>query len=181
MNISENVKWITTPSADWKAYRNRSYKAKIQLADPDRIYNVPDKKGLVYNFLEDSYEKVSSNGFVVTGVIGEIWPVSKKAIAKYDISPECITSEPTEVDTVELDTVYAAIPIPAEIQFTLEVDYGEKAVLKGNRSGIDHGSGDYILAAARLINGKFLPDFNDSGRIVNGAIFDMLYRPLQEQ
>lgn len=92
------------------------------------------------------------------------------------VSPENITAEPLEVDTVELDTVYSAVMIPVDTQFTLEVDYGERAVLRGNRPGIAHGAGDYVLVTAKKVNGVYIPDLDDSGRIVNGAIFYKLYK-----
>ena len=109
-----------------------------------------------------------------------MWPIDAGALRKYRIAPEEITAEPIEVDTVELDTVYAAIQIPKDIPFTLEADYGEKTLLHGNRSGIPNGEGDYILVLARSSSDdKFVPDFADSGRIVNGAIFNKLYKPLE--
>ena len=145
MNISKNNQWITNNPTQWKFYTNRSYRAKIQIADSQQVYNVADKPGVVYNCLEDAYENVSDTGYVVTGIVGEMWPIGEKAVKKYNVNPANITAEPMEIDTVELDTVYAAIRIPTETQFTLEVDYGEKAVLRGNRSGMEHGNGDYVL------------------------------------
>ena len=62
MNISVNIQWITEDSADWKLYTNRSYRAKVQKADPHQVYNVAGKPGVVYNFFEDSYEKVGDSG-----------------------------------------------------------------------------------------------------------------------
>ena len=176
MNISENIRWITSVPTLWRFYTNRSYRAKIQTADSQRVYNGADKPGVVYNCLEDAYEKVGDSGYVVTGIVGEMWPIGEKAVKKYKVAPKDITAEPIEVDTVELDTVYADIVIPSDIMFRLEVDYGEKAVLRGNRLGIDHGEGDYVLVAAKLVNGIYIPDFDDSGRIINGAIFEKLYK-----
>ncbi len=51
-------------------------------------------------------------------------------------------------------------------------------ILHGNRPTLDHGEGDYILVAAKQVDGTYLPDFSDSGRIVNGTIFDTLYQPI---
>lgn len=176
MNISENIQWITNNSTEWRFYTNKSYRAKIQTADSKQVYNVAGQPGIVYNCLEDAYEKVNDTGYVVTGIVGEMWPISEKAIQKYRVNPERITAKPMEVDTVELDTVYAAVQIPNDTPFTLEVDYGEKAVLQGNRSGIAHGDGDYVLLTTKIVNGVYCPDFEDSGRIVNGEIFHQLYR-----
>ena len=176
MNISENIRWMTSDPTLWKFYTNRSYRAKIQTADSLRVYNVAGKPGVVYNCLEDAYEKVGNSGYVVTGIVEEMWPIGEKAVKKYNVDPKNISAEPIEVDTVELETVYAAILIPSDTRFTLEVDYGEKAVLRGNRLGIDHGDGDYVLVVAKLIEGVYIPDFDDSGRIINGAIFEKLYK-----
>ena len=178
MNISKNINWIKNDHENWVFCTNRSYKAKIQIADPEQIYNVPDRPGVVYNCLEDSYEKVGDSGYVITGILGEMWPIGEGSVKKYKVDPNTITNVPKTVDTVELDTVYAAIMIPADEEFTLEVDYGEKALLKGNRNGIGHGKGDYVLVSAKLIDGKYQPDLSDSGRIINGRIFEKLYKVL---
>ena len=61
-----------------------------------------------------------------------------------------------------------------------ETDYGEKALLRGNRPEIPHAGGDYVLVFAKKQNGIYSPDFTDSGRIVNGTIFKVLYKPLSE-
>lgn len=180
MNISENIRWIMSDTAGWKLYTNRSYTAKIQKGDPDRIYNVPDQPGVVYNFFEDAYEKVSASNYVVTGAAGEMWPIGAGALPKYDIAPSAITSEPQSVNTIELDTVYAAIRIPVDTQFTLETDYGEKAILNGNHAHIDHAEGDYVLVTAKYADGRYRPDFTDCGRIVNGTIFNTLYKSAAE-
>lgn len=179
MNISDNIKWILE-SDKWELYKNKSYTAMIQTADSTRIYNVPNQPGTVYNILEDSFEKVGGAAAVVRGLAGEMWPIGQSALKKYRIAPENITDVEQPVDTEETDTVFAGIQIPAETVFELEVNYGETAILKGNRPDIGHGSGDYVLAAAKLVDGKYLPDFDDSGRIVNGEIFDKLYQPIKK-
>ena len=94
MNISENIQWITNNSTEWRFYTNKSYRAKIQTADSKQVYNVVGQPGIVYNCLEDAYEKVNDTGYVVTGIVGEMWPISEKAIQKYRVSPERITAKP---------------------------------------------------------------------------------------
>lgn len=177
MNITENVKYITENPQKWGLFTNRSYMAQIQKADPERIYNIPDKKGFVYNQFEDSCEKVNSRNYIITGVAGEMWPINEKNLPKYKVNPEDITYEPQNVMTVETGAVLAGIQIPADIEFMLEVDYGEKSWLKGNHHGIEHGEGDWILVNTTLVNGIYVPDFSDSGRIVNGSIFEKIYKP----
>ena len=106
-----------------------------------------------------------------------MWPIGANAITKYNIAVEDISFEPIDVTTSELETVYAAIRIPTGTEFTLVTDYGRKALLRGNREGIGHGEGDHILVTAVMKNGVYVPNFNDSGRIINGTIFDRLYKP----
>lgn len=178
MNISENIMYILNDNSLWSLYTNKSYKAKIQKADKNKVYNVDGKPGVVYNFFEDSYAEVNEQGLVVTGVAGEMWPIGEDALKKYNVSIEQLSNEPTEVDTIETGAVLCGVQIPVDTEFTLETDYGEKVMLKGNRSGIEHGKGDYVLVAAKLENGKYLPDFSDSGRIVNGTVFDKLYKSM---
>lgn len=181
MNVSENIKTILQNSTSWKLYRNKSYKAKIQKADKNMVYNVEGRPGIVYNFLEDSYAEVNEHGLVVTGVAGEMWPIGEKALEKYQLTDGQPGFEPIEVQTVETDAVYCGVRIPKEIAFFLETDYGVRTMLRGNRLGIDHGDGDYVLVFAKKEKGRYLPDFSDSGRIVNGSIFDLLYQEFHEE
>ena len=85
MNISENIRWITSVPTLWRFYANRSYRAKIQTADSQRVYNVADTPGVVYNCLEDAYEKVGDSGYVITGIAGDMWPIGEKAVKKYNV------------------------------------------------------------------------------------------------
>lgn len=176
MNISGNIMYILNDVSLWQTYTNKSYKAKVQKADKNRIYNVEGRAGIVYNVFEDSYAEVNENGLIVTGVAGEMWPIGESALKKYNVTPEQLDYEPLEVDTVETGAVFFGVLIPKNIEFTLETDYGVKVVLKGNRPDIEHGEGDYVLVASKQENGKYVPDFTDSGRIVNGTIFDKLYK-----
>ena len=175
MNISKNIEYILKDGTKWNLFTNKSYQAQIQKASSDKVYNVPDKKGVVYNFLENTYEKVGDEGYIITGLLGEMWVIPPKSLKKYKIIEKDITNNPQPVMTVETDDVFAGIQILND-EFTLEVDYGEKAILNGNRKGVAHGTGDYIIVATKLENGQYIPDFEDSGRIVNGAIFDKLYK-----
>lgn len=176
MNISENIQWIT-PQISGNFTPIDHIKQRYRLLIRSKYTMLLISRGGVYNCLEDAYEKGSETGYVVTGIVVEMWLIGEKAVQKYNVDPYDITTEPMEVDTVELDTVYAAIMISNDTQFTLEVDYGEKAVLRGNCSEIEYGGGDYVLVMTKFINGEYHPNFNDSDQIVNGAIFDKLYKP----
>ena len=180
MKISDNIHYILT-SDNWSLFTNKCCRVSIQKGHISAIYNVPEKPGIVYNYLEDCFEPINDSCYVITGIAGEMWPVSLLAISKYKISADQITDEPQEVYTVPTGTVYAGICIPSSIPFTLEVDYGQTCILKGNRKGIGHSSGDWILLPAKLSAGRYLPDFQDAGRIINGTIFNQLYAPYSAQ
>ena len=175
MNISENIRYIEQDAAAWTIVRGRIYTVQLQTADPARVYNVPGRPGVVYNQFEDSYAEVNPEGYVVTGVAGEMWPIGAGALRKYDIAPEQITAEPQPVSTKPIDAVYAAIRIPLETAFTVEADYGVKVILNGNKPGIPHGAGDWVLVNAAETADGYAPDFSDAGRIINGTVFDTLY------
>ena len=179
MKISKNIQYILDDNSLWSLYTNKSYRAKIQKADKTKTYNVEGKPGIVYNVFEDSYAEVNEGGLVVTGVAGEMWPIGESALKKYNVSIEQLSFEPIEVDTVETGDILCGVQIPVETEFILETDYGVKVILNGNRPEIEHGNGDFVLVSAKSENGRYVPDFSDSGRIVNGTIFDMLYKAVK--
>ena len=114
----------------------------------------------------------------MTGVSGEMWPIPVSAVSKYDINPEYINEVPVKVRTIETGDIFMGMRIPESEKFWLEVNYGKKSVLNGNADGIEHADGDYILIRAKYEGGRYCPDFNDSGKIINGKIFSCLYREI---
>lgn len=117
-------------SHNWAVYRRKRYQVKIQKAIPDKEYNVPGKKGVVYNCLEDSEEPVEKADYVMTGLVGEMWPIAEKYLSGYEAQPSDIEEEPKEFYTRISDRRYFAIHIPAHIPFSVNDEmYG---VLKGN-------------------------------------------------
>ena len=177
MKISSNIRELVRQGALWQPYRNCSYTVQMQLADPAQVYNVPKKAGVVYNLPEDAYEEVPEVGYVVTGLMGEMWVIPPKALAKYDIDPTKLTHTPQPVRTVETDAVYLGMCVPAEIKFSLVVNYGREVILRGNRDGVPHGDGDRIIVLARREGNRIVPLADEAGRIVNGSIFERLYQP----
>ena len=154
----------------------------VQLAVPSRIYNVPGQPGVVYNSLEDSYAQVSPGGYVITGLMGEMWPIGPETLVKYDIAPELVGDEPQPVMTRPLPDLYAGILIPKDTTFDVIAHYGEKtAVLHGNRPGIAHGCGDWVLVPTAEENGAVHPELSGNGRVINGLLFPKIYRPVVMQ
>ena len=162
MKISSNIRELVRQGALWQPYRNCSYTVQMQLADHAQVYNVPEKAGVVYNLPEDAYEEVPEVGYVVTGLMGEMWVIPPKALAKYDIDPTKLTHTPQPV---------------RKIKFSLVVNYGREVILRGNRDGVPHGDGDRIIVLARREGNCIVPLADEAGRIVNGSIFERLYQP----
>jgi hypothetical protein len=159
------IEEITFNSESWKVYYRNSYDVKIEKAFSDKIYNVPGRAGVIYNFLEDSYEPVKGADYVVTGILGEMWPITKESLCGYDIKANEITDNPITVKTMKRETPYFAIRIPKECKFSVVLE--QMGELKGNRDMIEHGKGDYILCTSFE---------KEDYRIINGQVFDKMYR-----
>lgn len=195
-------RWIENLS-NWKLCQKTRYQVMIQRASADKRYGDVKEPGIVYNFFEDSMEPVVIPGFVITGTCGEMWPVSQEVVIQnYEVElPEGVQ----EIGDVPLPAwsrgksgqMKAAIQIPAEILFEVVLADG-KTVLKGNRAGVGHGTGDYLLFDLKWKN-KWKIKKNDNEderlqkvqkddwsaylepaeapglRIVNGALFQKTY------
>lgn len=157
---------VVENKSNWQKWRKRIYSVKIQKAVKDKIYNVPGKKGVIYNFLEDCEQSLENAAYIVTGLAGEIWPITEKDLSSYDVNPEEIGIEPKEFYTRPNGKEYFGIQIPAEILFSVETKHF--GVLHGNArvNEISHGEGDYILCTSFE---------SENFRIVNGHIFDKMY------
>ena len=164
--INEGYKAILENKENWQKWRKRIYPVKIQKAVKDKIYNVPGKAGVTYNFLEDCEQSLENAAYIVTGLAGEIWPITEKDLASYEVNPEDIGIEPKEFYTKPNGKEYFGIKIPADVTFSVETKHF--GVLNGNANGhkIPHGTGDYILCTSFD---------SENFRIVNGHVFDKMY------
>lgn len=152
-------------SIEWKQYHRKQYYVKIQKAQSDRIYNVKDKAGVVYNYLEKSEALIEGYEYIVTGIVGEMWPIHEKSLCGYEIDDiDSIGTEPKQYKSKTNEVIYMAICIPVEHKFQLELSSG--TILNGNVDGVEHGDGDYILYTS--LEKK---DF----RIINGNVFNRMY------
>lgn len=130
----------------------------------------------VYNEYEDVTETTTyENPFVIIGTVGEkSVPSVATLLKKYDIDEKTLKTvgdEPISITTRKNENcVWASHILLREGKF--EVITPEGHVLKGNRPGIEHGTGDYVVYA----DSGSIQDSKNSW-IVNGAIFDNLYEP----
>lgn len=162
---TQGIEGFTFKSETWKVYYRNIYDVKIEKAFSDKIYNVLGRAGIVYNFLEDSYESVKGADYVVTGILGEMWPITKESLCGYDIRADEITDKPITVKTKKRDTQYFAIRVPKECKFIVVLE--QMGELKGNQNMIEHGDGDYILCTSLE---------KEDYRIINGQVFHKMYR-----
>jgi len=142
------------------------------------------EKGEIYNQLEDCRYTPKEGQVVIEGTAGEMWcaPIDKVCRTYTDMDGQPLTPEtfegldaPMSVKTRVAEMENWAFQVPAGETMMVETSWGE--TLTANRSGIPHGTGDYIVMAS-LPNGE--PDFNDRW-VVNGEIFDKTYNVDREQ
>ena len=142
--------------------KKKEYTVKLKPADINVEYNIPEKKGYVYNFLEDAEISVEGMKYIVTGIKGEQWPVPEAAASRYEIIEE-VEDGVLIAKTKPDDTVYEYKLIPADT--TIQITISNGSVLNVNSEKSDHGDGD------RLIRIKGEEDF----WVVNGLIFSDTY------
>lgn len=149
-----------------------------------RVYPVhcscPARGTVVHNYLEGAdYVTDDDNPFVITGTRQEQWAISRDRLLKtYQLTEsevESIGPTPRLIFTREGGPVrYWANLVPSEAgPFEVRTAYG--TILHGNRDGVEHGCGDFIIASDD--NGK--PSETDRW-IVNGLVFFDTYQILEE-
>lgn len=157
-----------TGVSNWSVWKRRAYPVKIEIAVADKVYNIPGKKGFIYNHLEKCEQSVDNADYVITGLLGEKWPIMAETLENYEAVPEEITTEPKEFYTKVNNKDYYAIQIPAEISFTVQTRHF--GILNGNVARISHRLGDYIVCTSFK---------EENYRIVNGDIFERMYELVQ--
>ena len=158
---------------DWKKCRKKAYEVAFVRADEGKVYNTA-RAGQVYNYLEDVAEDVKEGAFVCRGVVGELYVVPRAKVEMgYDVDPESIGDEwVTARAKAGAATYFCRKP---EGAFALATEYG---VMKGNREGVAHGEGDWILTTAKETEAGLAPDETDEW-IVNGVVFARTYEIIE--
>lgn len=145
--------------------RRKKYEVQIQRVVKGTEYNVPGQTDVVYNFLEQCYESTLDADYIVTGTMGEMWPICSDALAGYEIDDEKrIEIYPKKYESKSRDEVYYYIQIDVNQQFELTLSSG--AVLHGNAEGVEHDAGDYVV---------FTSMEKKDYRIINGVVFSRTY------
>lgn len=157
---------------NWFACQRKKYAVSIQKAVRDKEYNVPGRPGYLYNCLEDSVESLESADYIVTGLLGEMWPITEKNLASYDVEGITLSEEPKQVFTKAATMIHYALQIPVEVPFAVEVSWCGKLNGNARAEEIPHGTGDYLVCTT--------PEEGDY-RIVNGAVFKKMYERVENK
>lgn len=173
-NMQELQAYIMNPT-NFKPARKKSYTIWACM---------PEVGTKVHNFLENSdYVTDNNQKFVLSGTRGEMWTVTAAKLGQTytfgdgtPITSATMMPKLTDgvIDWFQVKTItngnvslFAAF-VPAPYQFQVQTSWG--TVLQGNRPGIPHGMGDFVLRNS--VNGQ--PDMS-SAWIVNGAVFADTY------
>lgn len=141
--------------------KKKKYQVEIQKADSNKVYNVPDSPGEIYNLFEEVTYHVEEGEFVITGTAGEMWVISKNHLERtYDIHINDIGDIPIKVWTKSSDVEYEFMRVEPRYQGIVNISIDR--VLVVNSDKVDHGKGDVLI---RSINSN---DFWS----VNGIIFE---------
>ena len=155
------------------------------------------KSGL--NILErNSWTTNPARPYIITGTVGERWPVKPSNLTAYEVSEEDIRIEPTTISTKDPDDqeFLVAVFIPLEKQIKVVTKWAfredgsldESQVLTTNLedSAVSHDNGDYIVA--KHIEGE--PEYMElpeeirntkevaskySPRVINGSVMATTY------
>ena len=155
---------------EWKLCCKKQYEVALTRAERGRVYNMPHEAGKVYNFLEDIVEEAEEGAFVCRGTVGEMYVIPRDKLDAYDVDADEIGSEWLTAKTRPQAAVYCCRRV--EGPFALAT---ERGVMHGNREGVEHGSGDYVVCRALETEDGYLPDQADCW-IVNGVVFDNTYQ-----
>lgn len=169
----------------------------LEREEDGKVVRYAVKKG--QNVLEkNNWTTSPERPYIITGTVGERWPVKPSNLSAYEVNPEDITIEPTEVFTKDPDDQEFLVCKKVDISKTEVVfptwcfkedgtiDDAQVLVANDKGSSVSHEDGDYIVA--KHIEGA--PEYMDlplevratknaakiySPRIVNGSVMKKTY------
>lgn len=153
----------------FEPYHRKEYPVKIQRVKEDTVYNVPDHKNLVYNYLEQAYEPTEGADYVVTGILGEMWPITEEALKGYQIADRNeITYEPKTFLSRPNNITYYAARIDKREKVNIKLR--NSILLHANAASVEHGEGDYLIYTLENV---------EDLRVINGKIFPYMYERIK--
>ena len=148
---------------------------------------------------QNNWETNPSRPYIITGTVGERWPVKPSNLTAYEVKPEEITVEPVTISTKDPSDqeFLVACFVPEHIKTVKVVtkwafredgtlDESQVLVANSDDSKVSHSLGDYIVA--KHIDGK--PEYMElpeevrntkemaelySPRIINGSVMMETY------
>ena len=203
------------PDFEW--CRKAKYNVQIEKA----CYKIDEEHALLDGFVEKEFERdgviekyavkcgtneLEQNSwvtnpdspYVITGTVGERWPVKPSNISAYDVKEEDITISPLTVSTKDPSNqefmIAVRIPLDKKVKvvtkwaFKDDGSFDESQVLISNseESKVSHLNGDYIVAkyieckpaymelSEEVRNTKEIASLY-SPRIINGSVMETTY------
>lgn len=147
--------------------RKKEYEVTLQKADTYKVYNLANKPGYVYNFLEDAEISVEGMAYVVTGLLGEMWPIPESRVNTYEII-STISEDAFLAKTKPAGTIYEYKRVPAGEQTVISIENGSK--LHVNSPKCEHGEGDVLI---RVLG-------EENFWVVNGLVFEKTYEIVED-
>ena len=133
-----------------------------------------------YNPLEDVTYNGHTGEIVLRGTCGEPWIIPSKKLSKYEmldgtpIDPDKLPKDEwIRIRTRVSSSVTWMVQVPVSQTGEVKTERGD--VLQCNRTGVDHGDGDWICCADD--GGK--PTLEWGCWVVNGVVQKRTYQPLK--
>ena len=144
--------------------KKKEYIVTLERANIAKEYNIKGKPGYVYNYLEDAEISVDGMAYVVTGTVGEMWPIPEKRADAYEIIEE-LSQGIYKAKTKKSEQLYEYKLIPVDEQMSLEIENGSVLHVNAKANSVDHGEGDRLIR----VKGE------ESYWVVNGRVFESTY------
>lgn len=151
------------------------------------------------NILErNAWTSTPAKPYILTGTVGERWPVKRGNLSAYDVNPDEIGVIPTTISTIDPSSqeFMVAFFVPEGTTLSIipswafredgTIDESQLMVANSSESLVSHNGGDYVVA--KHIEGQ--PEFMElplevrntrraaelyDPRIVNGSIMETTY------
>lgn len=143
-----------------------SFGTKIVNKTENRVYITDRQQAWVISDTEGDQHVVSFGKLQDMYTLGDGKPITREALEHKEVN-SIITWFQIKAKASQTADLFAVF-IPAQYSFEVTTSWGE--VYKGNRSGIAHGLGDFVMCSS--MNGK---PFIKEAWVVNGLAFGNMY------
>ena len=218
-SLIEYLKSDTTPLLAINGIEQKEWcrKAKYEVQIELGCYQIDEEHPLLPGFEEKEFDGVKyaiksgtndleqnswktnpDRPYIITGTVGERWPVKPSNLSAYEVNSEDITISPLTISTKNPDDQEFMSCLRVPLKYTVKVvtkwafkedgsiDESQVLVTNSADSRIDHADGDYIVA--KYIPGE--PEYFElpeevrntkemaakySPRVINGSVMETTY------